>query len=440
MSYTVDWPAVRNEAVALLQRLIQFDTTNPPGNEEPLARYLDELLRAEGIASEVLVSAPGRGNLVARLSGSGSGGGPLALLSHLDVVYADPAEWAHPPFGGEIHDDCIWGRGALDMKSLLVEELMAVLLIRRLGLPLKRDIILIGGADEEASHGYGVRWLVEKHWQKVAPAFVLNEGGGSIRLGERDVFLIGTAEKGYGDVQATAHGLSGHASRPKGDNALATLGRALVAIDAMTPGDQVDGPVLEMMRGMARAVGLPEPQPATWQEGLPALLAALPDPIDDLLRLSLRTVLTPTMLNAGIKENVIPSQAQANINVRPLPSVSQQQILDMLQAASGPKVTFEVKKFSPGTQSPTGTALYEAVASVLCEAAPGAICVPYMCLGGTDSGNFRRRGVPAYGISPAVMAPEYGDGVHGKNERLPLAVLYAGLERIFKIVARVCCE
>lgn len=440
MPYNVNWDAAGQEAVDILQRLIQFDTTNPPGNERPATEYIQRLLARDGIDSEIFESAPGRTNLVARLKGDGSAG-PLLLLGHTDVVYADPDEWTHPPFGGEIHDDHIWGRGALDMKDLVTLELVTVLLIKRHDIPLKRDLILLSVADEEAMGHFGARWMLENHRDKIDAEYVINEGGRGIELNGREYYLVSTAEKGYGDLRLTSSGAAGHSAMPRGDNPIVALSRAVAAIDDYRPPYRLTRAVREMFE---RAQDLFPVPAGVGNEDLPDALVpafdALPDEIGRMLKFALRNVFSPTMLDAGFKENVIPNQATANVNTRTLPGVTLAELLETVEDVIGTDVEIDVKEFHLGTESPSDTPLFEAIEAVMGDQVPGSVVSPYLLPATTDSRFFRAHGITAYGFDPVTTSPELAKTIHGKDERIAIDDLRRGMERLFRVVTHVCAN
>lgn len=438
MSYSIEWEATDQEAVEILQRLIQFDTTNPPGNERPAADYIQHLLAQEGIDSEILESAPGRANLVARLEGHSSAG-PLLLLGHTDVVYADPDEWTYPPFGAEIHDGYIWGRGALDMKHLVTMELVTVLLIKRLDIPLGRDLIFLAVADEEKMGHFGAQWMLEHHRDKIDAEYVLNEGGRGVNVNGHELYMISTAEKGYGDLTLTAHGTAGHAAMPRGENPVVIISRALAAVDDFEPPYRLTRPVQEMFERMQTLFPVPvDINNQNLPEALGPLFDALPDEISRFVQFGLHDVFSPTMVNAGLKENVIPNQATANVNTRTLPGVTRQELLQTFESVIGPDIDLDVKEFHPGTESPSDTPLFETIESVMHEVAPGCIVSPYLLPATTDSRFFRNHGIKAYGFSPIITPLELAQTIHGKDERISVENLHLGTKRLFQVVTRFC--
>lgn len=440
MSYNIDWAAAGREAVEILRRLIQFDTTNPPGNERPAAEYIQHLLAQEGIASEILESAPGRANLVARLKGDGSAA-PLLLLGHLDVVYADPAEWTHPPFAGQVHDGFVWGRGALDMKDMVAMELMTMLLIRRHGIPLKRDLLFLAVADEENMGHFGAHWMLKNHRDKIDAEYVINEGGRGILLNGCECYLVSTTEKGYGDLKLTVRGSAGHSAMPRGENPVVTISRALAAIDDYQPPYRLTRSVREMFRRTQNL--FPVPANIT-DEMLPdvltPLLDTLPDEVGRMLHFALRDVFSPTMVNAGVKENVIPNKATANVNTRTLPGVTLEELLATIQKVIGPDIDIHVKEFHVATETPSDTPLFETIETVMNEAVPGCVVAPYLLPATTDSRFFRDHGIKAYGFDPVITPPELAKTIHGKDERVSIDNLHQGTERLFRIVTQVCAS
>lgn len=438
MSYPVDWEAAGQEAIEILQRLIQFDTTNPPGNELPAAEYIQHLLSQDGIDGQILESAPGRANLVARLEGNGYAG-PLLLLGHTDVVYADLDEWSYPPFGGEIHDGYIWGRGALDMKDLVAMEVMTMLIIKRLGIPLDRDLILLAVADEESMGHFGARWMLEHHRDKIDAEYVLNEGGRGLTLNDRPVCLVSTAEKGYGDLRLTARGAAGHSAMPRGENAVVNISRALAAIEDFEPPYRLTRPVQEMFERVRAFLPVPA---GISEKDLPdmvtALVNALPSEVARIVQFGFRDVFSPTMVNAGVKENVIPNQATANVNTRTLPGVTLEELLETVETVIGSDIDVDVKEFHPGTETPSNTPLFEAIESQMSEAVPGCVVSPYLLPATTDSRFFRDHGIKAYGFDPIITPPELAKTIHGKDERIPVESVRLGTERLFRVVTRFC--
>lgn len=451
MSYMVDWDAAGQEALAILRKLIQLDTTNPPGNERIAADFIARILADDDIESTILESEPGRANLVARLKadgGSNASATGLLLLGHTDVVYADPDEWTYPPFGGEVHDGCVWGRGALDMKHLVTMELVTVLLIKRLGVPLERDLIFLAVADEECMGHYGAKWMLDNHRDLIDAEYVLNEGGRGSGLDGHQVFWVSTAEKGYGDLRLVVRGQAGHSAMPRGLNPVVELSRAVAEIADYRPPVAATASALAMLATLEElrehvASAGEAPDASTSELGTDEVATFAPD-IQRLLEFGLRNVLSPTMFEAGIKENVIPNRASANVNTRVVPGVTLDDLLATVHKlgrnATECEVEIEVKEFHPGTETDWDTPLFEVIESVVHDLVPGGRVSPYLLPATTDSRFFRSAGMKAYGFSPIVLPAELATTIHGKDERIPVESLKLGTRRLFEVVNRFCAE
>jgi len=399
----------------LLQRLIQFDTVNPPGAEEECQQYLRGLLEGAGFEVELLAAAPGRPNLVARLAApSGADGPTLCLLGHVDTVLANPAEWEVSPWSGELRDDgCVWGRGALDMKSQVAAEVAAAC-----------ELKLVITADEETGAHYGAQWLCREHPDKVRADLIVNEGAGvSFEYppgdgASRRIYPVCVAEKGVFRFSLTAHGRAGHASLPRiGDNALAKLAPLVAAL-----GDTGVAPEHS-----------PEPD---------ALLAALGIPLDDLgtalaeveatdpriavmLEPLLGVTFAPTMAAASEKINVIPSEATVRVDCRVPPGLGEQHVRARLADVLPPGPhTIEFDETVIGNRSPIDTPLMETIRAFVSKEDPGATVAATALAGFSDSHWFRAAfpDCVAYGFFPqrAMDLFEAMPLVHGANERIPV--------------------
>lgn len=434
------------ETTEFLQRLVQFDTTNPPGNELECARWIAGVFEREGISATVVEPAPGRGSVIARLRGTGARR-PLLLLSHLDVVPAVAADWDHPPFSGLIRDGEIWGRGTLDTKGLTAVWMEVMLQVKRLGLRLQRDLIFAATADEEMGGTWGVKWLVDNQPELLDCELALNEGGGTgLDLGGRTVFTYQTAEKGICWLRVTVHGTAGHASIPHSDNPVVHLSAILHKL------------------GTSR---LPVHISDTFRLFIERTTAALPDQVGQLFRMTLdagtaeaalsmlpdehkantiramsRNTASPTVVRAGEKTNVIPQTATAEVDCRILPGQTPESLLaevrDLLglEGRPGEKVELELIRTSVATESPPDTELSEAIARAMARHDPEAKVVPYLVPGATDGRFLRPRGVVCYGFCPTLPDVDIRT-VHGKNERLPLSSLEFGLKVLWDVVRDV---
>jgi len=441
-----DWEAIGDEAVQWLRGMVRFDTTNPPGNELPLAEYVAEVLATEGVPAEVYESAPGRGNLVARVKGDGSAR-PLLLLSHLDVVPAEPARWTYPPFAGELASGFVWGRGAIDCKLATAAGLQVMLTAKRLGLPLTRDLVLVAAADEEVGGTHGVGWLASEHPEALDAEFGLNEGGGfALLVDGRPVYTCQVAEKGSAPLDIVASGQPGHSSVPHGDNAVVHLSEAVQAVGRRKMPHRVtdtvraffeaaaaaqrDRTVAEALRGVLN--------PETCDEALARL------PVDGATRLMfdamVRNTCAPTMLSAGTKRNVIPSEAAAQLSGRPLPGADADGFTQEVREITGDSVHLEMTQpFKSGTEFPWETPLFHAIRSAVGDLDPGATVAPYMQTGGTDARFLTDRDIQIYGFLPMRYEPglDFFGLCHGHDERVSVENVRFAVQVMFDVVCRL---
>ncbi len=442
----IDWNAVRDEVTGYLQDLIRLDTTNPPGNEILAAKYLAGVLRREGFDPRVTESKPGRGNVTARLS---AGGEPLVLLGHTDVVAVEPDRWRHPPFGGQVRDGYVWGRGALDMKNMVAAELMVFLLLKRQRIDLKRDVIFAATADEEAGKGdHGVGWLLDNHPEQVDAPFVLTEGGGAeFRVGDARFYTCQTGQKGICRFRMAAGGQPGHGSRPHRENAVVRLSEAVAALGQaelpMHPSETVrayleriaetqDARTADRLRRVL--------EPAHSEAALESLPLA-PEFVSNL-RASLRNTASVTMLDAGQKINVIPAEATAWVDGRLAPGQTEASFFEEIRPLIGDDVRIEVDQYSPPLEAGIDSPLYRTIVEVMADHDPGAHVVPSQSTGGTDAKHIcpRRPSTQVYGFMPYRGAPgeEEWQLIHGHDERTSVENLALATRVLFDIVCRFC--
>ncbi len=441
-SSPIDWAKAEAEAIAHFKALLRIDTTNPPGNERAAAEYIAGVLAKEGIEHRFFERAPGRASLVARLRGSGKHG-PLLLNGHLDVVPADPDHWTHPPFEAVEADGCIWGRGAIDMKNMVTMGLMSLLLAKRTGLALDRDLIFAAVADEEAGSHEGALFLCEEHPEEVRAEYVLNEvGGHTLYMGASRFYPIQVSEKGICWFELTAHGEPGHGSMPRPDNSVVRLARALERLGTTRLPQHVTPVVEGFLRTLA--AGAPFPQ----SKVLPLILSpTLAGTLLDLFRKQnleqaigidamLRNTASPTMLEAGRKVNVIPSSATARVDGRILPGQSLHDFLAQVQAVIGDDVKITVLDHHDGTVFSEKTPLYDTIVRVLRQRDPDGLAVPYMIPGFTDSFAYARLGATCYGFSPVRLGPElnFTRMYHGHDERIPVDGFTWGLRTLWEVI------
>ncbi len=426
MTAVEEGTGLRQEVTGLLQELIRIDTVNPPGNETAAAEFLARYLAQNGIESGLVARVPERANLIARIPG---GDGPsLAFLSHTDTVLADPAEWDRDPWSGDLVDDEVWGRGALDMKGQVAASAVAFASLRREGFVPAGDLIFMTVADEEVGDGFGLMWLVEAHPDAVRCDYAVNEGAGDrLALGDRVVYLCATAEKMSAPFVVRVHGRSGHASMPGiADNALVKAARYVEALAAYEPPHEL----IPEARGFLEAVLGEAPPPAeaiARANALHPMLGALVEPL-------LAFTLAPTMIEASRKRNVIPAVCEVTVDCRLLPEQLPQDVEPLIRAAIGPG-DYEVEWLEAvgGTRSPIETPLWDALAGFVDELEPGAALAPLACPGFTDSHFLRDTfGTVAYGFFPVkAMDPvEATMLVHSANERVAVDDLEAGVHML----------
>jgi acetylornithine deacetylase/succinyl-diaminopimelate desuccinylase-like protein len=418
--------------------LLRIDTSNPPGNETEAAKYLAGVLEREGIPVKLLALDPARANLVARIQGNGAAR-PIAILGHTDVVGAQRSKWSVDPFGALRKNGFIYGRGAVDDKEIVTAGLMVMLLLQREHVKLNRDVIFVAEAGEEGTPTVGIDFLVSRHWDEIAAEYALAEGGSAVAQGGNVRYVaITTAEKVPRGVRLIARGPSGHGSRPSPNNAVLRLAAAVAKLGEWhTP-----------MR-------LSETTRAYFER-----LASISPPgdadryrhVDDPARGSeidryferyepghsamLRTTLAPTMLKAGFAFNVIPSEAEAYIDIRALPDEDMPRFYDEMRALiADPNVEIEPRKADRPAASPsrTDTAMFRALAHAQRKMFPNAITLPLMLTGATDMAQLRAKGVEAYGFGPIVEAGDPGEA-HANDERLAEASLYKLVEFLWDAI------
>ena len=423
-----------SEPAELLQQLIRVDTTNPPGNETAAAEVLRDYLEAAGVECELFARVPERANLVARIRGTG-GGPSLAMLSHTDVVLADAAAWQHDPFGGELIDGHVWGRGALDMKGEVAASAVAMATLAREGWRGAGDLVLVAAADEEVGAGFGLQWLVEEHPDAVRTDFSVNEGAGDrIEVGGQTLYLCATAEKMSSPFLLRVFGRAGHGSMPGiADNALVKAAVLIQKLGAYQPEPRL----IPETEGFLRAVLGEVPAAAQALEGARAAGPLAGELVEPLLSLTV----APTMAHASDKRNVIPALCEVTVDVRLLPGQTPAEAEELLRAALGPGDYELVNTESQGgTRSPIGGPLWDAVESFVADEEPGAAVAPMCVSGFTDSHWVRDAfGTVAYGFFPARMDPEVSARlIHAHDERVPVDDLELGVRWLLHAARTVC--
>jgi acetylornithine deacetylase/succinyl-diaminopimelate desuccinylase-like protein len=426
-------PGLEQRATELLRRLIQFNTVNPPGNERAAQEFLKETLEAAGFECELLAAVEGRPNLVARLRAR-SDGPRLALLGHVDTVLADAEDWSVDPWSGEIRDDCVWGRGALDMKGQVAAEVAAACALAADGWrPESGELLVIVTADEEAGAAHGAKWLCEQMPDRVRCDLVVNEGGGdAFEFASRRHYLVEIAEKGVFRFTLTTQGKAGHASIPRiGDNALVKLAPIL---DAMSGGR----PVVERTEtgdAFAAALGLDPDSVVGELEKSDPRLAMLFEPM-------LGVTFAPTMASASEKINVIPARARLQVDCRVPPGLGEEHVRKRLAELVGDNgYELEFSESVVGNASPTDSPLMEHIREFVEREDDSAGVVPFTLPGFTDSRWFREAfpECVAYGFCPmrTMSLFEAAPLIHGTDERIPIADLELGARFYSELVQKV---
>jgi len=456
MTSPIDWSAEGDTCVELLRDLIRIPTVNRgtrddgDGNERPAAERVAEHLRKAGLEPRFLEKQKNRTNVVARLKGDGSKP-PLLFNAHLDVVEADASAWRHDPFGAEIHDGYIWGRGTIDMKHMAAMSacVMALLAERAKGdKPLSRDIIFAGVADEEAGCELGSLFLATEHADLVRAEYMLGEiGAFSLHLFGRTFYPIQVAEKGVCWVRATYEGIPGHGSMPNPDSAVVRLAQAVTRLGRGRLPMHPTAVVTEFLTGLARE--LPSPQRHALKRLTTPQVAALI--LDYLVRdpgqrrsfgAMLSNTASPTVVRAGSKVNVIPGKASVELDGRTLPGQTEGEFLAELRDALGGDPELEVLRSLPPVEASSRTPLFDHLAATLQRHDPTGHPLPYLIPGFTDAKAYSRLGTTCYGFSPVKFDPthpiDFSKMYHGHDERVPVAGLKWGLRVLYEAVESFC--
>jgi acetylornithine deacetylase/succinyl-diaminopimelate desuccinylase-like protein len=437
-----DTSALAKEAQGWLIDLIRINTTNPPGNEEAAATYLAHVLDKEGIPSELLNVAPGRSAVVARLRSSAVADPSKALLlvAHMDVVGVDRSKWTVDPFGAVIKDGYLYGRGALDDKGMLAANLAAFIALKRSNAHLNRDVIFLATTDEEQGGEASIKILISKYWDKFAAGYALNEGGDVVlKDGKVQYIAVQASEKVSVNVAVIATGKSAHASRPTKDNAVVHLAQAVAKIGTYSAPVHLTPIVRRYFEGLAAI----EPDDlGKWMRALDTTdrgehAQKVVSEASPLWNSMMRDSIAPTMLSAGVRVNVIPAEARANLNIRLLPGDTIDVLLaDLTKLVNDPAIKFEVQP-DAGLAAPPSSLesdFYATISRVAAAQFGGAPVLPFQSTGATDSAQLRLHNVQAYGFVPFPMAEE-DRHMHGDDERVPLAGFIKGVDVLARIVA-----
>lgn len=438
------WDRVAGETLEHFRALLRMDTSNPPGNESSATAYLKTVLEKEGVPVETFAREPDRANLVARLKGNGSKK-PVLVMGHTDVVGVQRANWTYDPFAAIRKDGWIFGRGAQDDKDHVAAGLMLMLLLKRLNVPLDRDVIFLAEAGEEGTTKIGIDFMVNQHWPEIEAEFALAEGGATVARNGRVRYVgITTTEKVPRGMRLVAHGTAAHGSRPTPDNAVIHLAAAVARFGAWQPPMRLNETTRIYFQRLA-AISLPA-EAARYRAVLHPAHATAADHYFKLHEFGhysiLRTSITPTILRAGFRHNVIPSEAEAVLDVRALPDENMAWLVAQIGNVIGdPEV--EVVPPNPGGRpasppSRLDTEMFRALEHTQQRMFPGAVTLPTMLTGATDMAQLRARGVQAYGYGP-IVDEDAGPagGAHGDDERIAVASLNKLVEFLWDAVVEV---
>ena len=434
-----DSPIYTNPA-EILQKLIQFDTTNPPGNEAACIKYIQDLLSSVKIKSTLLERTKGRPNLVARIEGAGKTT-PILLYGHVDVVTAEDQNWEHPPFGGELIDGYVWGRGALDMKGGVAMMVAAFMRLKAEGIQPPGDVVLAIVGDEEAGGDDGAKFLVEKHADLFKDIrFALGEFGGfTMQVAGRRFYPIMIAEKQICWMKATVRGQGGHGSMPVKGGAMAQLSRLLKQLDEQDLPVHITPPTRMMIEAMSSALK-PVQRLMFGQLNNPSMTNTILKLLGERGRVFyplFHNTVSPTILKGSSKINVIPSEASVELDGRLLPGFSPEDMMAELRPIVGESVDLEVVDFDPGPAAPN-MELFDTLAGVLTENDPEGVPAPLILSGVTDGRFFSRLGIQTYGFLPMTLPEDFNftGTIHAANERIPAAAVDFGANAIFKVLQR----
>lgn len=437
---TPDFDQARDDTVALLQDLIRLDTSSPPGNETRAAEYVKRALDAAEIPSRIVALDATRANLIGRLDGDGSKR-PLLLMAHTDVVGVAPEDWSVDPFGGDIRDGFVYGRGASDDKGQLAAMVQVMRLLQRLQIPLARDVILLAEAGEEGTTEVGIDFVVDQYWDEIDAEYALNEGG---RMGAVDgrvqTVSIATTEKvPWRGIKLIARGIAGHGSAPRLDNAIVHLAAAVAAVGAYQPPMRLNETTRAYLERMAR---ISPPDAAFRYRNVenPRLTAGIQEQlrqVDIGVNSMLRTSISPNIMSGGFRRNVIPADAEAELDIRALPDEDLDQFLATLRDLiddPAVEVTRPTSMRPAAPPSSLDSEMFRTLERVQGQMFPDAVTLPTMLVASTDSAQVRAKGVQAYGIG---MIRDDLSGVHGTDERLSIDALGLFVEYLYRVVVEV---
>jgi acetylornithine deacetylase/succinyl-diaminopimelate desuccinylase-like protein len=439
-----DLGKLSGEAQGWLADLVRINTVNPPGNEAVAAKYIAAIFQKEGISNEVLDIAPGRSIVVARLQA-----GPLPdpanallLVAHQDTVGVDAKKWTVDPFGAVIRDGYLYGRGSMDDKAMLAANIATMVGLKRTGARLARDVLFLATDDEEQGGAASIKTFIEKYWDKIGCAYSLNEGG-RVMLKDGKVQYVGiqASEKVSYNVTVTATGTSGHASMPLADNAVVHLAAAIEKLGTFQVPGQPNTIVRRYFEQLAKIE--PDDEIAKWMRALEQperedLAVKHLSEFSPMWNSMLRDSISPTMMQAGVRVNVIPSEASANLNVRMLPGHSIDALIGQMEKVVNDKqIRLQLAPDSGENAPPSDitSPLYKTIERIAPQEFPGAIALPFLSTGATDSASLRLHKVQAYGLEPFPLTEGDYARMHGDDERMPVESFRKGVTFLYHVVS-----
>jgi acetylornithine deacetylase/succinyl-diaminopimelate desuccinylase-like protein len=438
-----DLGKLADEAQTWLSDLVRINSVNPPGNEAQVAKYISALFQKEGISNEVIEMAPGRSIVVARVP-AGPFPDPsnaLLLVAHQDTVGVDAKKWTVDPFSATIRDGYMYGRGSIDDKAMLAANIATMVELKRTGARLARDVIFLATDDEEQGGSASIKVTIDKYWDKIACAYALNEGGRvMMKDGKVQYVAVQASEKVPYNVTVTATGQSGHGSLPKPDNAVVHLAAAIEKLGTYQVPAQPSTITLRYFEQLSK---IEDDEIAKWMRALEQperadLAVKHVAELSPMWNSMLRDTIAPTILQAGVRVNVVPSEATANLNIRMLPGHSIEELMgQFVKIVNDPQVKFQLAPDSGENAPPSDlrTPLFQAIERLTPQDFPGAITVPFLGTGATDSASLRLHKVQAYGLEPFPMIENDSSRVQSDDERIPVDSFHKGVAFLYHVVS-----
>jgi acetylornithine deacetylase/succinyl-diaminopimelate desuccinylase-like protein len=460
----LDWKELQAETREHFSAMVKINSSNPPGNETVVAKYIQGVLEREGIPSKLVGADPKRLSLIARLKGSGAKK-PILIMGHTDVVGVQAERWSEDPFGAKLVDGYIWGRGTIDDKDVVTGALMTMLILKRTGAHLDRDVIFVAESGEEGGGGaalgavpagppaarggggrgaatYGIQYIIQNNWPDIDAEYCLTEGGSFVSTGGKVLYQrVELVEKVGRGMRLVAHGTAGHGSMPRMDNAIMHLGGAVWKIGQWQPPMNLTDVTRSYFEKLAQ---LAPPEEAARYKAL--FDSTRTEEAQDWFRRNnievnsmLRTSISPNIVTGGFKSNVIPSEAEATLDIRAIPGEDMEKFKAMMEKViNDPQITIEAGNFQAPSPRPstTGTEMYHMLETVQARLFPGTAILPYMVTGGTDMRGLRLKGMECYGIGAELPTEDMvTHAMHSDNERIKESALYQFVRYEYEVVA-----